>query len=310
MTAEDATAPTGDESPASAITLVSDRGAQPDWVGVLHSILYQMAPQTRVIDLSHAVLPDDVKGASVVLARTVQYLAPGVIVVCVGNDLDPAGRTVAVSCAGGNAVFLGPDNGVLAAAVAMVGGAERAVVLDRTDLHLQSPGASDTGRDVLIPVAAQLATGTALDEVGSDIDPLTMRPGLLPLPSAEESAVVVEVLDIDHRGAVQLNAACDELPAATSLALRSDGGTRRARRVEHFSELATGELGVTTDPFGMALIAAFGSSAAEELRVAVGSSLRIEDGGDAVVGHTTGVELGSRPTGPSGGAASDGTNGA
>ena len=55
-------------------------------------------------------------------------------------------------------MLIGPDNGLLAPAVAIVGGADRAVELTNVDHHLAAPGATFAGRDVFAPVAAHLPT--------------------------------------------------------------------------------------------------------------------------------------------------------
>src|SRR5205823_6639288 len=64
------------------------------------------------------------------------------------------------------ATFLGPDNGLLAPAVAMVGGARRVVSLTNDELHLPSPGPTFAGRDVLSRCAGALAAGTPIEELG------------------------------------------------------------------------------------------------------------------------------------------------
>lgn len=259
------------------ITFLSDRGQAGEWVGVIHSILRQLAPQAAVIDLSHSVGVDDVRGGGLMLARSVQYLAPGVIVVAVGVDHDPQTDLVAVEAAGGNAVFVGPDNGVLAAAVAMVGGAERAVRLDQTEVHLESPGARDGTRDVLAPVAAQLCAGTDLADLGSAVEASRLRPGLMPLPSLEGDRLTAEVLAVGHRGELQLNVELEELtPWGDRVSLGVGGRTRVARRVGHHSELSVGELGYAVDSHAMVAIVATGASAAEALDVAAGDQVIIE----------------------------------
>ena len=57
-------------------------------------------------------------------------------------------RAVAIEVAGGEGVVIGPDNGLLASAVSMAGGAGRAVVLDNADFQLASPGVPVPSRDV------------------------------------------------------------------------------------------------------------------------------------------------------------------
>ena len=107
------------------VTCVSDLGTADDSVGVIHSILRQAAPHAAVIDLCHEIDPGDTRTAALMLVRSVQHLAPGVVLASVGRRLDrPA---IAVSVGGGQSMLVGPDNGVLAAATAAVGGADAAV---------------------------------------------------------------------------------------------------------------------------------------------------------------------------------------
>ena len=83
----------------------------------------------------------------------------------------PTRRAVAIEVAGGAGVLVGPDNGLLAPAVAMAGGAERAVELTNPEYHLGAPGATFAGRDVFAPAAAHLCNGVDLAELGPPIDP-------------------------------------------------------------------------------------------------------------------------------------------
>jgi S-adenosylmethionine hydrolase len=289
----------GGASSPSTITLISDRGAGSEWVGTLHSVLCQLAPHARVIDLTHEIPVDDVKAASLALARAVQYLAPGVIIVSVAADLDSDTKHLAISAAGGNAIFLGPDNGVLAAAVAMVGGAEEVGVLDRSDLHLESAGATDPARDIYAPAAAQLVAGGGVRDLGSSIDPNKLRPGLLPLPNEDGEALVVEVLGVGHRGTLHLNVEPEDLSGFDeAVTLVVDSTRRSAKVVTSRGEVATGGLGLLTDTIGMVSIVSNGSSAAEELGLAAGDQLRLEPSEprtSGTAGPATPVALGRKP---------------
>ena len=84
--------------------------------------------------------------------------------------------------ADGEGVFVGPDNGLLAPAVAMAGGAGRAVVLTNDQYHLSSHGATFAGRDIFAPVVAHLCNGIDLAEFGDLIDADELLPGMVPLP--------------------------------------------------------------------------------------------------------------------------------
>lgn len=107
------------------ITCLTDLGTSDESVGLLHSILRDLTPGSLVIDLCHDIHPGGVRAGSLMLARSVPYLVSGLVLASVGSVLDrPA---IAVEIGDGQAVLVGPDNGLLGAAVAVVGGADRAV---------------------------------------------------------------------------------------------------------------------------------------------------------------------------------------
>ncbi|HNI35076.1 MAG TPA: SAM-dependent chlorinase/fluorinase, partial [Microthrixaceae bacterium] len=138
------------------VTLLSDMGTVDGFVGVVHSVIRQMAPGVGVVDLSHGVAPFDVRGGSLTLARSVQYLCPGVIVGLVDPGAGGPQRPIALEVAGGAAVLIGPDNGLLSLAVRS---AKSVVAYQLTNPRWRLPNVSRTfhGRDVFAPAAAHLA---------------------------------------------------------------------------------------------------------------------------------------------------------
>lgn len=188
------------------ISFLSDYGLVDEFVGVVRSVIRSLAPHASVVDITHGIAAHDVRGGSLALVRAVQYLAPGVVLAVVDPGVGTERRAVAVEVGeDGEAVFVGPDNGLLAPAVAMVGGASRAVELTSSAYHLPAPGPTFAGRDVFAPVAAHLCNGVDLLELGDGVDPVTLRPGMLPLTRREGDRLVAEVLWVDRFGNVQLN---------------------------------------------------------------------------------------------------------
>src|SRR5690606_9165 len=116
------------------------------------------------------IAPHDVRGGGLALARAAQYLCPGVVLAVVDPGVGTDRRAVAVEVGGGQSVLVGPDNGLLAPAVAMSGGATRAVELTNTDYQLPAPGPTFAGRDVFAPAAAHICLGTPLEDLGPEVD--------------------------------------------------------------------------------------------------------------------------------------------
>lgn len=251
-----------------------------EFVGVVHSVIRSIAPEVGVVDICHEIPPHDVRAGSLTLVRAVQYLAPGVVLGVVDPGVGTERRAVAVEVADGEAVFVGPDNGLLAPAVSMVGGAGRAVELTERYYQLPAPGPTFAGRDVFAPVAAYLSQGVDLAEFGPAVDALSLRPGLVPIPRVEGDTLAAEVLWVDRFGNVQLNVSPDEVEAmGDRVAVRWAQEQRSARRAETFEEIGAGQLGLIVDSYGMMALALDRSSAADELRLQAGDLVSLSPPG-------------------------------
>lgn len=263
------------------VSLLTDYGTTDEFVGVMKAVLREIAPHVVAIDLTHDIPAFDVRAGSLALARAAGYLPEGVVVGVVDPGVGTDRRGVAIEVAGGAGVFVGPDNGLLAPAVAMTGGAERAVVLSNPQYRLEAPGATFDGRDVFMPAAAHLCNGVDLSELGDSVDPLTLLPGAVPLPRSEEGHIVGEILWVDRYGNCQLNVDPDEVSQIVAegdpvRVVLADGSARVARRTTNFAELGAGGVGLVTDSYGMLALACDRASAAAELRVGAGDQVTLE----------------------------------
>lgn len=260
------------------VSFLSDYGLVDEFVGVVHSVVRSLAPRATVVDVTHGVPRHDVRAGSLALVRSVQYLAPGVVLAVVDPGVGTDRRAVAVEVADGAAAFLGPDNGLLAPAVAMTGGATRAVELTNAEYQLPAPGPTFAGRDVFAPAAAHLCNGVDLGELGPEVDPVTLRPGILPLSREEGGRLVGEVLWVDGFGNVQLNVGPDEIEALGDRVTLRWGAeqVRTARRAPTYGALKTGEVGLVVDSYGLVSVALDRRSAAEELRLRPGDAVTLE----------------------------------
>ena len=262
------------------ISFLSDYGLSDEFVGVVKSVIRSIAPDVAVVDITHDVAPHDVRAGGLALARSAQYLVPGVVLAVVDPGVGGDRRAVAVEVGDGTSVLVGPDNGLLAPAVAMVGGATRAVELTAEGFHLPSAGPTFAGRDVFAPAAANLCMGVELEELGAQIPVRSLIPGVVPVSRAEGELIHAEVLWIDRFGNLQLNLDPAETdPMGDALRLTAGDIGRNARRVESFSDLGSGELGVLVDSYGLAAIAVNRGSAALELNCVEGDPITVESGG-------------------------------
>ena len=264
----------------STISFLTDYGTDDEFVGVVKSVIRAIEPDVTVIDITHGIPPHDVRAGSLALARSAQYLAPGVVLAVVDPGVGTARRAVAVEVGQGQSILVGPDNGLLAAAVGMVGGADRVVELTNPDYHLPSAGSTFDGRDVFGPVAAHLCAGVDLEELGPLVDPLTLQPGMIPLPFTDGEAVAAQVLWVDRFGNAQLNVGPDDVEHLGDVVrLRLGERTRVAKVVEAFAELGA-DVGLVVDSYGLLAVALNGHSAAAELSLRASDEVKIEPLGD------------------------------
>ena len=269
---------------SSFVSFLSDYGHTDEFVGVCHAVMLDIAPDLRIVDVTHEIPAFDVRAGALALVRAVQYLPEGIVLAVVDPGVGTDRRCIAVEVE--NAVLVGPDNGLLAPAVAMLGGPLRVHELTSGEYQLAAPGPTFAGRDVMAPAAAHLATGVAIAALGPAIDPVTLTPALVPLPDDEgDGRIVGEVLWVDRFGNCQLNVAPEQLDAAGAhegdpleVTVSDAAGVRaarRARRVRAFADAKPSELVVLVDSYGMCALALDRRSAAAELGVRAGSSVTV-----------------------------------
>jgi S-adenosylmethionine hydrolase len=233
------------------VSFLSDYGRTDEFVGVCHAVMLDIAPALRIVDVTHDIPPFDVRAVEVE-----------------------------------NAVLVGPDNGLLAPAVAMLGGPRRVHELTATQYQLAAPGPTFAGRDVMAPAAAYLATGVPIGDLGPEVDPVRLTPAIVPLPDDDgEGRIAGEVLWVDRYGNCQLNIAPEQLHAAgvqeggalevTVVDAAGARSGRRARWVRAFADAKPSELVVLVDSYGMCTLALDRRSAAAELGVRNGSTVTV-----------------------------------
>jgi len=287
-------APTG-ESRYSTVSFLSDYGLQDEFVGVVKSVLHSIVPTVHVVDVTHGIKSHDVRAGGLALARAAEYLNPGVVLAVVDPGVATERRGVAVEVGDGASILVGPDNGLLAPAVAMVGGATRAVDITNSPFRLDAPGATFDGRDLFAPVAAHLCLGASLDDVGTEINPALLMPAVVPVCAREGDQLAVEVLWIDRFGNVQLNVGPEDLlDLSPDLALQINDRSWPLHQASAYDSIRSGEIGLITDSSGLLSLCVQRGSAADELRVLEGDSLRLipSDGASA----PTPIQLTRRPS--------------
>ncbi len=278
------------------ISFLSDYGLSDEFVGLVKSVIWSIAPAVQIVDITHQVDRYDIRGGGLTLARAAQYLNPGVVLAVVDPTVGTNRRPIAVEVGDGTSVLVGPDNGLLAPAVGLVGGATRAVELCNERYRLSSDARTFDGRDIFGPAAAHIALGVPLAELGPDADISGLVPGIVATATVHPDRIEAEVLWVDHYGNVQLNVDPTDLAElGDPLLLLTADEQRTVRRAVSYAAIGAGEVGVVVDSYGLVSLAQDRRSCSGELGLQPGAAVTLARVGDdtARPGSTAGRVAGS-----------------
>jgi S-adenosylmethionine hydrolase len=248
---------------ARPILFLTDYGLADEFVGVCHAVIARLAPEGRVIDLDHGVPPGDVLAGALALEAAAPYAPPdSVFLAVVDPGVGTERRALAVEA--GDAALVGPDNGLLDLAARRLGGARRAIQIDPSLVASGPVSATFHGRDVFAPAAAILARGGSLDDLGGEVESVSLARIDIPEPIVRPGGLEATVIGIDRFGNVRLAARPPDLDRAALGAALGLAGVP-VRRVRTFADLARDEVGILEDSGGWLALVRNGSSAADKL---------------------------------------------
>jgi S-adenosylmethionine hydrolase len=156
---------------SSIVTITTDFGTEDGYVPAMKGAMLSIAPNARLVDVSHEVAPQDVMESAFVLKTAQPYFPEGTVHLVV---VDPGVGTDrrAVALRHDDHWYVGPDNGVFP--LVLDGQSPEAVVEldDPSAWRSDAPSTTFHGRDIFAPAAAHLAAGRPLDALGTPIDRL------------------------------------------------------------------------------------------------------------------------------------------
>ena len=262
------------------ICFLSDFGLKDGYVGVVKGVVSSIEPALQVIDLSHAVPPGDVRAGAFILMTSLSYFPEGTVFLAV---VDPGVGTerAGVAVKAGVYHFVGPDNGVLSWALRQLDTEQQLVeqagtlrlpagmsVVQLAESRFWRPTLSATfhGRDIFGPVAAHLAAGVPLGELGPSIQSMRAIPFPMPLNSGRE--LRGEVIHVDHFGNLITNLRPAHVPPDAVIRL---GGRSVAGLSPHYQQ--ADQLIALVGSSGLIEVAAPNGSAATLLGLDVGAAV-------------------------------------
>ncbi|HYW76541.1 MAG TPA: SAM-dependent chlorinase/fluorinase [Gammaproteobacteria bacterium] len=201
---------------SSIIALLTDFGTQDAYVGIMKGVIAGIAPQARIIDITHEIAPQDLGGAAYTLLCAYRYFPAGTIFCCVVDPgVGSARRAVAVqvrSPAGDDYVVVCPDNGLLTPVLEQAS-ATAAHALNEPRYQLRTVSATFHGRDIFAPAAAHLAAGTGIAALGAAVAPAELVRMDWPQPQRTRDGWLAHVIHIDRFGNLITNLAGGALDA-------------------------------------------------------------------------------------------------
>jgi hypothetical protein len=242
------------------ISLLSDFGARDPSAAILHGVIATIAPNARIIDISHEVRKFAIRDGALLLWCALPYLPVGTHVAVVDPGVGTTRRPVAIRTGRGD-VLIGPDNGLLSAATDRLGGVASVRLLEAPEYRLPIVSTSFHGRDIFAPAAAHLARGVAIEDLGPALDPTTLVASPIADPIVEPGALRSSIVYVDTFGNVKLAGLRADLEAALGPVRPADPLALMIEREPDAHE---------RQPLIVSWVAAFGD-------VAPGSALLYED---------------------------------
>ncbi len=262
---------TQEMNPSGVVTITTDLGNKGPFLATMKGVILQHFPQARMIDLTHDTFVHWPAEAGFWLERSFRYFPSGTVHLAV---VDPGGtgETEAIAVVREGHAFLGPDNGLLAGVVGKAGDST-VYRVDVAQLGYRTVS-SFPGRDLLAPLAADLASGRTHPQ---ELGPVTTEivPSILPEPEGDEKHVKGTILAIDPFGNLISNIGRQLVERFERPAVSAGGRTFALR--SSYAAIPPGDYAALINSFDALEIARSQQSAAEGLGLGRGAPVIVTE---------------------------------
>ena len=260
------------------ICFISDYGLTDVLEGTCHGVMKGVAPGATIIDVTHTVPGFDVIQGAEALRHATRYMPEDSVYLAVVDPGDKTKRRALAAEVRSGAFLVGPDYGILLPAADVLGGIVRVVQLTNPRYHVHPVSSTFHGRDVFAPVAAHLAAGVGLSDLGEPVDPsslMRLRPASVLVD--EGAGLLTRIISVDRFGNARLSIMQEESGLGYGDALKVDAGDggMSVRYVETFGSAKAGELVLVPDSHWRLSLAINKGSAAQALALEVGGKVRL-----------------------------------
>ena len=264
---------------AGIITLLTDFGVESTYPAQMKGVILERAPGAIIVDMSHAVPRHDVHTAAFMLASAAPAFPAGTVHVAVVDPEVGSPRPILAAEAAGH-LYLAPDNGLLTlvAQRRMLFGRSvpesRVVAVENESYFRAEVSSTFHGRDVFAPLAAALASGTALDSLGPPVE--FIERFAVPLPERGENTIRGHVLYVDPFGNLVTNISGEALTEgdASAVEMYISGAVIRGL-CRAYCDVAAGMLLAYVGSAGLVEVAVNRQSAALRLGAGIGTRISV-----------------------------------
>ncbi|GAB4420793.1 MAG: SAM-dependent chlorinase/fluorinase [Anaerolineales bacterium] len=253
----------------TVLSITTDFGITNGFVGVMKGVIYGIAPDVKIVEITQLVSPQDVREGAYAMWRVVPFFPPGSVHVGV---VDPGVGTARrpIGARLGDQYFIAPDNGLLTPLILDArkrGDQIEFVNLDNPKYWLPKISNTFHGRDIFAPTGAHLATGVPLKELGTPIDdPILLD---LPQPEKTETGWKAHVTIIDIFGNLTTDLPAEALEGRMNALVRIRGHEIDGI-IPSYGHREVGELVAVVDSEYYIEIAVVNGSARKKLNAQVG----------------------------------------
>jgi len=259
--------------PRPLITLTTDFGIGSPYVAQMKGVVLSICREVDLVDITHAVSPQNIREGAIVLADATPRFPPGTIHVAVVDPGVGMSRQI-VYAEIGSQRYVAPDNGLLSLLVRQYRPG-LIVALENGNYWAPKPSQTFHGRDIMAPVAAHLASGRDPVELGPRLASLVALDW--PEPRKSTSRIDGQVLVVDSFGNLITNIRREDVAALgepRSLTIDCSGRLIRGI-VPTYGAALPGEIVALFDSQGRLEIAKVGGNAAAELLMRAGEAVTV-----------------------------------
>lgn len=253
------------------ITLTTDFGQRDPYVAAMKGVIYGIAQDVEVVDLSHDIPPHDILAGSLFLAGALPYFPDGAIHVVVVDPGVGTERRPIVLSAGGQ-IIVCPDNG-LPTLFIREHPIDLVRLISNPRFMRETISATFHGRDIFAAAAARLARGEPFEEIGEDLDSVVTLDIARPR-EGPQGVVLGEIIHVDRFGNLVTNIHRSLISGRFSGSVVA-GGHRLGEIHRTYGDVSSGAPLALFGSSGYLEIAVNGASAAEALGLTKGRAVEL-----------------------------------